>query len=294
MSICFIILHYKKAQETAKCIDSILRMSGSGKMQILVVDNSAGDGSAQAVKEKYCNYDNVHILPSEDAAGFSRANNIGYQYAVRNFNPDFIAAVNDDIEFCQEDFAERLQRVYQQTHFGVLGPDVLHTDTGFHQSPIDTRLRTEKEARATIRKNRVALKLSGVLFPVINRVLEGMHTNQGSRSDIDYGKRSENVVLLGACLFFSREYMDRCEDAFYPETQFFYEEYILKCRCERLGLKMIYDPQIKVLHEGGASTWQSYKDRRKRLKFALYHTMKGCQVYLNYKKGAKFERHCDW
>ena len=176
----------------------------------------------------------------------------------------------------------------------IRGRDVLHTDTGFHQSPIDTRLRTEKEARATIRKNRVALKLSGVLFPVINRVLEGMHTNQGSRSDIDYGKRSENVVLLGACLFFSREYMDRCEDAFYPETQFFYEEYILKCRCERLGLKMIYDPQIKVLHEGGASTWQSYKDRRKRLKFALYHTMKGCQVYLNYKKGAKFERHCDW
>ena len=284
MSICFIILHYKKAQETTKCIDSILGMNDSDKMQILVVDNSIGDESGQAVGKRYRNYSNVHLLSIEETAGFSRANNIGYRYAVRNFNPDFVAIINDDIEFCQKDFARQLQKVYGQTHFGVLGPDVLHRSTGLHQSPINLRLRTEKEAKATIRKNQIALKLSGVLFPVINLMLEGMYADQGSRLGIDYDKRHENAVVLGACLIFSREFMDHCTDVFYPETEFFYEEYILKCRCERLGIKMIYDPAIKVWHEGGVSTWQSHEDRRKRVKFTLYHTMKGRLVYLDYRK----------
>ena len=79
MYICFIILHYKKLEETEKCINSILRMNGGDKMQIVVVDNSVGDQSGQMVKEKYHKYKNVHLLASEESAGFSRANNIGYQ-----------------------------------------------------------------------------------------------------------------------------------------------------------------------------------------------------------------------
>lgn len=287
MLICFIILHYKKAEETVKGIKSILKMNGSDKMQILVVDNSVGDNSAQVVERYYHDYKNVHILPSEENAGFSRANNIGYQYALSNFNPDFVVIANDDIEFCQEDFANRLENIYERTHFAVLGPDVLHRITGSHQSPIDFKLRTEKEAQATIWKNWIALKLSGMLFPIGNLMLNRMNERKESGLAIDYDKVYENAVILGACLIFSRKFTECCERAFDPETEFFYEEYILKCRCERLGLKMIYDPSIKVWHEGGASTWQSHKDRRKRLKFILYHTMKSCQIYLDYRKEGK-------
>lgn len=284
MCICFIILHYKKAEETVKCIKSILKIDGSDKMQILVVDNSAGDNSGQVVEERYRDCKNVHILFSEENAGFSRANNIGYRYALGNFKPDFVVIANDDIEFCQEDFADRLIKIYERTHFAVLGPDVIHRITGSHQSPIDFRLRTEKEAQATIWKNRIALMLSGVLFPIGNLMLSRMNEKKESGLAIDYEKMHEDVVILGACLIFSRKFTECCERAFDPETEFFYEEYILKCRCERLKLKMIYDPAIKVWHEGGASTWQSHKDRKKRLKFILYHTMKSCQIYLNYRR----------
>ncbi len=286
MSICFVILHYKKTEETARCIESILKMQGSNnRWQILVVDNSIGDSSGQIIKERYRHYENIYVIPSEENAGFSRGNNIGYQYGVKHFCPDFMVVVNNDIEFLQEDFEERLEKLYRQTEFAVLGPDVIHGATGGHQSPIDLRLRTEEEAEATIRKNRIALKLFAFLAPVLSLILDNMYENKGNRLPVSYEERHQQVVLLGACLIFSRKFMDCCQKAFDPETAFFYEEYILACRCQRMGMKMIYDPSIRVLHESGAAIRQSYSERRGRLKFILCNTMKGCQVYLAYRKG---------
>lgn len=284
MCICFIILHYKKAEETTKCVDSILRMNGNDRMQIVIVDNSIGDDSGQVIKEHYCGYENIHVIPSEANAGFSRANNIGYRYALTHFEPDFIVAANNDIEFLQPDFTELLKAVYRQTHFAVLGPDVIHAVTGGHQSPIDTRIRTVAEAAATVRKNRIALKLSGILYPLLNMLMSGIYENKGNALSIDYARENENVVLLGACLIFSKDFLDICDKAFDPETDFFYEEYILAHRCEQLGLKIVYDPAIKIRHESGATTKQSYTDKKKRVQFILSNTMKSCQVYLNFIK----------
>lgn len=281
MRVCFIILHYRNAEETTKCIDSILRMNGNEQMQILVVDNSMDDDSGQMIKEHYDRYENVCVVPSEENAGFSRANNIGYQYALIHFDPDFMVVANNDIEFLQKDFEELLGEAYRQTHFAVLGPDVIHGATGGHQSPIDIRLRTEEEAEATIRKNRIALKFSDVLYPFLNLALSGMYENKGNGLPIDYETQHEKVVLLGACLIFSREFFNLCEKAFYPETDFYYEEYILAYRCEQLGLKMVYHPTIKVQHESGVAIKQSHKDKKKKLQFILKNTMEGCQVYLD-------------
>lgn len=287
MSVCFVILHYKKTEETARCIDSVLKMRKSNEMQILVVDNSIGDNSGQIIKERYRAYGNIHVIPSEENAGFSRGNNIGYQYGVKHFQPDFMVVANNDIEFLQEDFEERLEKAYRQTEFAVLGPDVIHAVTGGHQSPIDLRLRTEEEAEATIRKNRMALKLFGVLSPVLSFILDSSYDNKGNGLPISYEERHQQVVLLGACLIFSKKFMERCQKAFDPETEFFYEEYILACRCERMGMKMVYDPSIRIRHESGAAIRQSYGERRRRLKFILCNIMKGCQVYLDYKRESR-------
>ena len=287
MHICFIILHYRNIEETVSCIDSILRMHESSQMQILVVDNSPDDNSGQEVKERYCDCKNVCLIPSEENAGFSRANNIAYKYALEHYNPDFIVASNNDIVFLQEDFKRRLEIIYQQTHFAVLGPDVVHAVTGGHQSPIDLRLRTEKEAQDTIKKNRLALKVSGVFYPLLNLILSGMYENKENMLPIDYQKQHQKVVLLGACLIFSKEFLKHCDKAFYPETDFFYEEYILASRCEQLNLSMVYDPTLRVQHESGAAIRQSHRGRKKKLQFILSNTMKGCQVYLDYIRNQK-------
>lgn len=282
MKIGFVILHYKNAEETSSCINSILRMKNSHEMRIVVVDNSPQHNSGQIVKNKYWDISNVEVISSEKDTGFSRANNMGYQYIISHFELDFVVVTNNDIEFMQEDFRTRVEKIYHQTGFGVLGPDIIRAGTGGHQSPIDLRLRTKEEAEATIKKNKAALKFFNILFPILSLLVNCMDRNKDNSLSINYEKRYEKVVLQGACLIFSKKFIECCEKAFYPETDFFYEEYILAYRCEKLGLRMLYHPTIKVRHEGGAATKQSYKNTKKRLSFVLENTMKGCQVYLDY------------
>lgn len=120
------------------------------------------------------------------------------------------------------------------------------------------------------------------MAPVLSLILDGMYDNKGNGLPISYEERHEQVVLLGACLIFSRKFIDRLQKAFEPETEFFYEEYILACRCGRGEMKLIYDPAIQARHESVVAIRQSYGVRRRRLKFIHSNIMKGCQVYLDY------------
>lgn len=280
-TICFVVLHYKNFSETDKCIQSILRMKDNLQAQIIVVDNSMNDESGKQVAEKYADQRKILVIPSEEEAGFSRANNIGYSYAKAHYNPDFIIVSNNDIEFCQNDFIERLQKIYERTSFGVMGPDVVQFRTQNHQNPIALKTRTIEEANGTIRKNEIALRHFQLAYPLLV-LAEKIWGKNTQNPNIDYGKEMEQVVLFGACLIFSRDFIRSQEKAFFPETNFYYEEYILASRCNREGIKMLYEPSLRVMHESGAATKQSLRNKKERMKFVLKNTMDGCRVYRKY------------
>ena len=49
--ICFVILHYKTADDTIKCIESIRQLDK--QVHIVVVDNASGNGSIAKVEERF-------------------------------------------------------------------------------------------------------------------------------------------------------------------------------------------------------------------------------------------------
>lgn len=89
-----------------------------------------------------------------------------------------------------------------------------------------------------------------------------------------------DVIPFGACLIFTPLFAEKEEKAFDPETQFFYEEYILALRCRRKNYKIVYDPSMTVYHESGAATKKSYSTEKKRIRFMLEKTAAACEVYL--------------
>ena len=48
---CFVILHYIAAEETEKCVESLLRLAGDKK--IIIVDNASPNGSGKKLQEMY-------------------------------------------------------------------------------------------------------------------------------------------------------------------------------------------------------------------------------------------------
>ena len=282
-TFAFVILHYGDPEVTDTCVQSILHMGGDA--WIVVVNNDARLSSAEheAFARRYAESPAVIILRAPEGAGFSRANNIGYVYAREQLGADTIIVCNNDIEFIQTDFLQRLACSISRMDCHVLGPNIVRRSNHEPQNPMDARLRTEEEARYTIRMNRWALKVFPAVYPLLRiqekqqekRRLAGKKKNPGF-----YRTMQKHIIPFGACLIFTPQFVEREEKAFDPETQFYYEEYILVNRCFREGYETGYDPSMKVLHETGSATKQSTKSRAGRMKTMMLHTADAWEVYV--------------
>ena len=283
--ISFVILHYGDSEITDRCVQSICSMEGQEADQLVIVDNDIGKKDALRFerKKKYEQQaPNITVLINRGSGGFSEANNLGYQYARDRLKASFILVLNNDIEFIQKDFPTHLYQAYQECKCHVLGPDIIRSGTGEHQNPMDERLRTTEEAEATIRKNRMALKLYPLIYPLLywnNRWMERTQTQERKKSKDYYKSKKEKIVPFGACLIFTPLFVKAEEKAFDPETQFYYEEYILACRCQKKGYRIVYDPSLKMHHESGKATSRRFRGEYGRLKFMMERIIQACKIY---------------
>ena len=286
----FVILHYGDAKITDICVQSILRMEHQDHIQIVIVDNELQrpEKGRQKNFQNYKREKNITVLYMRENGGFSYANNQGYRYAREILHASFIIVLNNDIEFVQTDFLIRLEDIWKTKSCHILGPDIIRRSTGEHQNPMDTRLRTEEEAGYTVNMNRIALKYYTVLYPILywNHVRsEKKTTRERKKNEAAFQTTQENIIPFGACIIFTPLFTASEDKAFSPETQFFYEEYLLACRCRKNGYRIVYTPELKTIHESGAATRKSYRDEKKRLKFVMERTMESCGIYLRYLKG---------
>ena len=56
-------------------------------IQIVIVDNGSGNGSAEKLREHFAARQRVHIVESPENLGFARGNNLGIRYAREHFRP---------------------------------------------------------------------------------------------------------------------------------------------------------------------------------------------------------------
>ena len=74
-----------------------------------------------------------------------------------------------------------------------------------------------------------------------------------------------NIKLHGSCLVFSPLFFEK-HKGFFEGTFLFQEENVLSDMCRRKGDKMIYSPEIRVVHLGSRSYKKEYKNGNKRFK----------------------------
>lgn len=282
----FVILHYGDMTVTDNCVQSILRMEGWEQTLIVIVDNEvqSSEEERESTRRHFESQSNIIVLKNDGNGGFSEANNLGYTYA-RDEGCGFILMLNNDIVFPQKDFLQILACEYQKKKCHVLAPDIVKAHTQEHQNPLDTRIRTEKEAMHTIRLNRAALALFPLSYPYLRR----WERRETERCTIQKKQTEpcENIVPFGACLILTPAFAAEQKEAFCPETMFFYEEYILALRCQKLGYLIRYVPQLKAVHESGAATRHTYHTSISQMKFRLERTRDAAEVYLQYLRSGR-------
>ncbi|NBJ91335.1 glycosyltransferase family 2 protein [bacterium 1xD42-62] len=274
--ICFVILHYNAIEATRKCIKSIMGLEGAKNIYIVVVDNASPNQTGRILWEDYRENENMAVIIKESNDGFSVGNNEGCDYARRRWDPDFLVVTNNDIEFVQKDFAIRIQKEYAENTFAVMGPDIYNPVRKIHQSPIADKPPDKKRVNRTIFLNGMMLGVYPIIYPFMKAYFRRQEHGTSAQG---YQEYKENVCLMGACLIYSREYMDMRDKIFDPETVFYYEENIQSLWCIHHKKKTIYQPKLTVMHFEGEATKTVSGQEKDRIRFRMKNILKAAKVY---------------
>ena len=86
--VAVIVVNWKKYDITSSCIESILNSTNSN-FKIILVDNESDNKKVKNFKYR----NEIKIIQNKKNEGFSKANNIGIDYAFKN-NYDYTVLIN--------------------------------------------------------------------------------------------------------------------------------------------------------------------------------------------------------
>ena len=267
----FVILHYRAIDTTRSCVKSIRALAGD--KHIVIVDNASPNGTGKVLAEEFSASPDVTVLLHGKNDGFARGNNVGTRWVCTHLDADFTVVLNNDVEIPQHDFIPQIARIYAQHPFDLLGPDIVSVFSGIHQSPKTLHgctLESVRHKRACVArsKNPILLLLSSgeKNSPAIWRLVQ---IRNRKKQHIDTTQPAEGVVLHGSCVIFSRRYLARHPEPFYPKTFMYYEMEILDWICRQEGSVVRYDPSISVLHYQYVASKMEYRSIVRRSKFVI-------------------------
>lgn len=268
----FVILHFKTADDTRACVESI-RQHVPGA-HVVVVDNGSGNGSGKLLASEYKADEDVRVILEERNLGFARGNNVGIKVARSIPGVRFVVVLNNDTKLLQDDFEKLVNDEYAQSQFAVLGPQIETRDGKVDSSPAPGLITSRQQALKLIYKRMIK-------YALCLAHLEGLVKEAGTGKMVDvsydYNCRYEDVKLHGACLIFSDKYFERYE-GFCDKTFLYFEEDILYWRAKQTGLKMVYNPNLRIWHAEDSSTNSTVKNKREKNLFVFKNEIKSLRV----------------
>ena len=124
--VTIVIINWNGWEDTIECLESLYRIDYPN-YEIIIVDNRSHDDSVKKIKD-YSKGKELIIIENEENYGFAGGNNIGIQYALKNFKPKYILLLNNDT-IVDEDFLEELINAGEKdTQIGILGPKIYYYD----------------------------------------------------------------------------------------------------------------------------------------------------------------------
>ena len=117
-----------------------------------------------------------------------------------------------------------------------------------------------------------------------------IYQNRRKKGSVDYRKQVENPILHGSFIVYSRDFIEKEEYAFNPNTFFYYETEILDYEAELKGYKRIYTPKIKVLHHQNVATNQVYTNLVEKTLFSNKCNFESTSYFLTLMEKNKISR----
>lgn len=253
MDLSIIIVSYNTKDLLEQTIQSIINTVNDINYEIIVVDNASVDGSIDMVNDKY---KEVILYENDTNGGFAKANNIGIKLA----KGKYILLLNSDTIVIEECIKKCVSYLNSNESVGALGCKVV-----LPNGKLDKAC---KRGYPTPEASLYYMLRMDKLFPKVKRFgrYNLTYLNENETNEVD--------SLVGAFMMIRRESIT--EVGLLDEEFFMYGEDIDWCmRIKKAGWKIIYHPEVKIIHFKGASS----KKKRYKTLYEFHRAM-----YIFYRK----------
>jgi len=241
--LAVIIVNRNGKDALARCLES-LRESARGKdWEVIVADNASDDGSPDVVARSFPEF---RLIRTGGNLGFARANNLAWTQA----RSSFVLFLNPDTAVYPGSLDLLVEEMKRDPKAGACGP-------------------------LLVRKGDKPQVSFGGRVNFFRELLQKSLLNPWTKGRLRGKCRPREVTWVsGACLLARREALE--EAAGFDEKFFLYFEDIDLClRMGARGWKILFLPQARVFHEGGAATRQfapsRLEYRKSQLRFYKKH-----------------------
>lgn len=231
MELSAVIVNYQSRDPLLTCLRTLAETTAGLAVETVVVDNSPGDGAAEAVAGAF---PATRWITNHENVGFARAVNQG----IAATTGAYVLLLNPDCEIRPGAIRALLAWHESHPHTGITAPQVLNADGSLEYSA------RSYPGALTFLFNRYSLLTR--LFP------DNPWSQRYLLTDWDHRTPREVDWVSGACMCVSRQAIDEVGPM--DGGYFMFNEDVDWCRrMNDAGWKVTYVPEAVVVHHIGAS-----------------------------------------
>jgi hypothetical protein len=230
-----IIVSWNVKNYLITCIESIISQFKNISYEIILVDNASSDFAPEVVEDKY-KKNNIKIIKNRENVGFAKANQQGLELAMG----EAVLFINPDTIILTDNIGELISRLRSEKSIGIIGCGVLNKDL------------TIQKTCARFMPN---LRRKLFDFILMSDYIKTFKGNGQYYKDANYEKKMFVECISGCFILVKKKILERLGS--FDEAYFMYAEDIELCyRVRNNGYKILYMPEMKILHYGGMSSAQ--------------------------------------
>lgn len=124
-----IITTYNQTVLLKKCLTSLKNKTDYGGYSVVLVDDSGSGKIGKEISEKF---PWVKVLINKENLGCSKSFNVGANWLLENYSPDYYLWLNDDAEIIQKDWLGEMIKIGEKNpRAGVLGCKIVYPNGDF-------------------------------------------------------------------------------------------------------------------------------------------------------------------
>jgi len=249
-TVLLICVKYGSDTETAQYLDSLRGLRGQRNLQVLVVDNTAGTGLPGPPTEL-----NLTCLRSQENLGYFGGARSGLSHYLQQHPlPDWVIVSNVDLLIADSQFLEKLASL-ARPRLGVVAPSIRSALTGRDQNPF---MRNRPSAARMhlykwLFRSWFLLNAYELMSAVFHKLRSASSPRPAAPADLHKHRGVTIYAPHGSFLIFSNEYFRAGGDLGFPCFLFGEEVYLAEA-VRKLGLDVVYEPSLEVVHQEHKST----------------------------------------